>query len=402
MSTSRRVFIFGSTGSIGKKALEVIDNFHEDIEVFGISAYSRIDCLVAQAIKYRVKVVIVPSTQSKELFYEKWTSDNPIPKLLVGSQSLVDIAYDNSYDTVIAAIVGIAGLPSALAAARAGKRILLANKEVLVVAGDLFMQYVSYYKAELIPIDSEHSAIFQCLYGNANSINFKKIENNVRRILLTASGGPFLEYSTDSLQDITPAKACLHPKWSMGRKISVDSSTMMNKGFEVIETYWLFNIPIRKIEVLVHPQSIIHSMVEYIDGSVIAQLSKPDMGIPISYALGFPERTKNEVGFIDFKDLMKLEFYQPDFVKFPCLSLAFDALKLGQAHCIVLNAANEVAVEAFLNDSIKYTSIPKIIEESINWYEKKTPYLLNNLDDILHLDMVSRSFAYKNLSSIMK
>lgn len=394
MNVLRRVFIFGSTGSIGKKALEIIDTFHGKIEVFGLSAYSKIECLVVQAIKYRVKVVVVPSIKAKELFYEKWNNKNSIPKILVGSESLVDIAYDSSFDTVIAAIVGIAGLPSALAAAKAGKRILLANKEVLVVAGDLFMQYVSDYKAELIPIDSEHNAIFQCLCGNENVIDFKKIENSLRRILLTASGGPFREYSLDSLQYVTPAKACLHPQWSMGPKISVDSSTMINKGFEVIETYWLFHIPIKKIEILIHPQSIIHSMVEYIDGSVIAQLSKPDMGIPISYALGFPNRTKNEVGFVDFTELGKLEFHKPDFIKFPCLSLAFDALRLGQAHCIVLNAANEVAVDAFLNESIKYTSIPKIIEDSINWYDQKIPCLLNNLDDVLYLDMITRIFAY--------
>ncbi|AGF48325.1 1-deoxy-D-xylulose-5-phosphate reductoisomerase [Candidatus Kinetoplastibacterium oncopeltii TCC290E] len=391
----RRVFIFGSTGSIGKKALEIIDTFHGDIEVFGLSAYSSIDCLVAQAIKYRVKVVVVPNLEAKELFHKKWTNKNLIPKILIGSESLVDMAYDSSYDTVIAAIVGIAGMPSALAAAKAGKRILLANKEVLVVAGDLFMQYVFTFKAELIPIDSEHNAIFQCLCGNENGIDFKKIENSINRILLTASGGPFRGYSLDSLQNVTPEKACSHPRWNMGPKISVDSSTMINKGFEVIETHWLFNIPTRKIEILIHPQSVIHSMVEYIDGSIIAQLSKPDMGIPISYALGFPIRTKNKVGFVDFTELRKLDFYQPDFIKFPCLSLAFDALKLGQAHCIVLNAANEVAVDAFLNENIRYTSISRIIDASINWYEQKIPYSLNNLDDILHLDRITRDFARK-------
>ncbi|AFZ83635.1 1-deoxy-D-xylulose-5-phosphate reductoisomerase [Candidatus Kinetoplastibacterium blastocrithidii TCC012E] len=395
MSALRRVFIFGSTGSIGKKTLEIIDAFHGEIEVFGLSAYSKIDDLVAQAIKYKVKVVVVPNVRAKEHFYEKWIDKNSIPKLLLGPESLVDMAYDTSYDTVIAAIVGIAGLASALAAAKSGKRILLANKEVLVVAGSLFMQYVADNNAEIIPIDSEHNAIFQCLCDNNIGIDFKKIENTIRRIVLTASGGPFRTHDLERLQAITPEQACLHPSWDMGRKISVDSSTMINKGFEVIETHWLFHIPIKKIEIIIHPQSIIHSMVEYIDGSILAQLSKPDMGIPISYALGFPNRTKNEVGFIDFIDLRKLEFYPPDFVKFPCLSLALEALKLGQAHCIVLNAANEVAVESFLNGTIKYINIPKIIENSIEWYEQKIPYLLNNLDDILHLDMISRSFAYK-------
>src|SRR5690606_30198163 len=269
-------------------------------------------------------------------------------------------------DTVMAAIVGAAGLPSALAAARAGKRVLLANKEALVAAGSLFMAAVRQNGAELLPIDSEHNAIFQCLPHAGATLSSAMPARWVRRLLLTASGGPFRTVDIASLEGVTPEQACAHPNWSMGRKISVDSATMLNKGLEVIEAHWLFSMPPEQIQVVIHPQSMIHSMVEYEDGSILAQLGQPDMRTPIAYGLGFPDRIESGVGPLDLAMIGRLDFEPPDFRRFPCLKLSFQALEAGQEACIVLNAANEIAVEHFLNNRIPFTGIARVIEECLD------------------------------------
>jgi 1-deoxy-D-xylulose-5-phosphate reductoisomerase len=316
-----------------------------------------------------------------------------MPEIRVGAQALADTAADPQCDSVMAAIVGAAGLPAALAAARSGKRVLLANKEALVAAGSLFMQAIRDNGAELLPIDSEHNAIFQCLPHGGRAVAPDSPAPGVRRLLLTASGGPFRGRDLEDLHDVTPAQACAHPNWSMGRKISVDSATMLNKGLEVIEAHWLFAMPADRIEVVVHPQSVVHSMVEYDDGSVLAQLGQPDMRTPIAYGLGFPERLDSGVGPLDLTRLGRLDFEKPDLARFPCLALSFAALRAGQGACVALNAANEIAVEAFLSGRLPYTWIPRVIEASLEWQARQASVTLNSLDDVLALDSDARVFA---------
>jgi 1-deoxy-D-xylulose-5-phosphate reductoisomerase len=293
----------------------------------------------------------------------------------------------------MAAIVGTAGLPAALAAARAGKRLLLANKEALVAAGGLFMQTVRDNGAELLPIDSEHNAIFQCLPRSGRADVPVSPAKGVRRLLLTASGGPFRTIALDRLPHVTPDQACAHPNWRMGRKISVDSATMVNKGLEVIEAHWLFAMPVSQIQVVIHPQSMVHSMVEYEDGSILAQLGQPDMRTPIAYGLGFPDRIDSGVGLLALTALGRLDFEEPDFVRFPCLRLSFDAIKTGQAGCVALNAANEVAVGQFLKQQIRYTEIARVIEGCLNRMGRQPAPDLNSLEDVLALDAQARVFA---------
>jgi len=338
---------------------------------------------------------VVPDDAARQRFIDAWPgcaglgAKRPLPQIHVGAQALEHCASDDAVDTVMAAIVGTAGLPSVLAAARAGKRILLANKEALVAAGDLFMQTAQQAGAQILPIDSEHNAIFQCLPQNTRT-------EGVRRLILTASGGPFLNRNPQDLHAVTPEQACAHPNWDMGRKISVDSATMMNKGLEVIEAHWLFAMPAPRIQVLIHPQSLVHSMVEYDDGSVLAQLGQPDMRTPIAHALGWPERIASGVGLLDLATLGRLDFALPDRQQFPCLQLAFDALAAGQAACVALNAANEVAVEKFLARQLAFTDIPRVIEKSLNHFDGQPHGLttpLTTLADILALDDQVREYA---------
>jgi len=291
----------------------------------------------------------------------------------------------------MAAIVGAAGLPAALAAAQAGKRVLLANKEALVAAGSLFMAAVRNSGAELLPIDSEHNAIFQCLPHEGRASAPTDPAAGVRRLILTASGGPFRTKRWDELHQVTPAQACAHPNWSMGKKISVDSATMLNKGLEVIEAHWLFAMPPERINVVIHPQSVVHSMVEYEDGSVLAQLGQPDMRTPIAYGLGFPDRIESGVGLLDLALAGRLDFEQPDLDQFPCLRLSFDALKSGQAACIALNASNEIAVAAFLEGKLPYTSISSVIESTLNWQAQQSCRSLDSLEDVMSLDAEARA-----------
>lgn len=393
MTAFQRVVVLGSTGSIGESTLDVIARHPERMAVYALSAHSRMQRLAEQALASRAAVVVVPDAAARQKFIDAWTGGHAMPEIRVGAQALADTAADSRCDTVMAAIVGAAGLPSALAAARAGKRVLLANKEALVAAGTLFMQAICDNGAELLPIDSEHNAIFQCLPHQGRAEAPLQPAKGVRRLLLTASGGPFRGRDLEDLHDITPEQACAHPNWSMGRKISVDSATMLNKGLEVIEAHWLFAMPADRIDVVVHPQSVVHSMVEYDDGSVLAQLGQPDMRTPIAYGLGFPDRIESGVSPLDLTRHGRLDFEKPDLNRFPCLAHAFAAMRAGQGACVVLNAANEVAVDAFLDGRLAYTWIPRVIEAALEWQARQASVTLSSLDDVLALDAEARAFA---------
>ena len=384
------VTVLGSTGSVGESTLDVIARHPDRFGIYALSAHSRIEALAAQCAKTRAKVAVVPDDAARLRFIDVWPSAIEMPEIRVGAKALEETAADAESPIVMAAIVGAAGLPSALAAARAGKRILLANKEALVAAGHLFMNTVRQHGAELLPIDSEHNAIFQCLPQNTRANAPSTSPIGVRRLVLTASGGPFRLTKLDALASVTPDQACAHPNWSMGRKISVDSATMLNKGLEVIEAHWLFAMPAEKISVVIHPQSIVHSMVEYEDGSVVAQLGLPDMRTPIAYGLGFPDRIPSGVGALDLVGHGRLDFEAPDLRKFECLQLAFSALAAGQGACIALNAANEVAVAAFLDRGLKYLDIPRVIHKTLEGYSARDTSAPNSLDDVLALDQRAR------------
>lgn len=392
------VTILGSTGSIGHSTIDVIAQHPERFIVYALTAHSRMELLAAQAQQTRAQVVVVPNDQSANAFRSFWSGTAPLPEIRVGAQALVDTAADAQTHVVMAAIVGAAGLPAALAAAQAGKRVLLANKEALVAAGSLFMAAVRQSGAELLPIDSEHNAIFQCLPHDGRASAPTGPTAGVRRLILTASGGPFRTKRLDELHHVTPDQACAHPNWSMGRKISVDSATMLNKGLEVIEAHWLFAMPPERISVVIHPQSVVHSMVEYEDGSVIAQLGQPDMRTPIAYGLGFPERIASGVGMLDLARAGRLDFQEPDLAQFPCLKLSFEALRQGQGACITLNAANEIAVDAFLQGKLTYTRIAALIETTISWFAGKPSASLSSLDEVMALDAEARTHAAELVS----
>lgn len=394
-----RITILGSTGSIGINTLDVIARHPERFIVYALSAHSRIEQLASQALKTKAHVVIVPSDGAAGIFKSLWPADIACPEIRVGQQALADTAAEDQTDVVMAAIVGAAGLPSALAAAQAGKRVLLANKEALVAAGSLFMAAVKESGAELLPIDSEHNAIFQCLPHDGRASAPMGPSAGVRRLILTASGGPFRTKKWQTLTNVTPEQACAHPNWSMGKKISVDSATMLNKGLEVIEAHWLFAMPADRINVVIHPQSVVHSMVEYEDGSVIAQLGQPDMRTPIAYGLGFPERISSGVGILDLALAGRLDFEQPDLEQFPCLKLSFEALRSGQSACITLNAANEMAVAAFLDGKLSYTNIAALIENTLTWHVGQPTVSLKSLDDVMALDAQARLRATQWMSN---
>ncbi|WP_323028755.1 1-deoxy-D-xylulose-5-phosphate reductoisomerase [Castellaniella defragrans] len=394
MSVQQRLCILGSTGSIGVSTLDVVARHPDRFSVHALSAHSRIEALAQQAARHAARVVIVPDDAARARFLAAWPAGRPLPEIRQGAQALADTAADPEVTAVMAAIVGAAGLPGALAAARAGKRVLLANKEALVAAGSLFMRAVRESGAELLPIDSEHNAIFQCLPQSADRARAPASPaKGVRRLLLTASGGPFRRTALDQLDAVTPDQACAHPNWRMGRKISVDSATMLNKGLEVIEAHWLFSMPMAHIQVVVHPQSVVHSMVEYLDGSILAQLGQPDMRTPIAYGLGYPERIDGGVGLLELARLGRLDFEPPDLARFPCLRLSFDALGQGQGACIALNAANEVAVDGFLRGRIRYTQIPSIIERCLDDSVAHGTQTPSSLAEILDLDARTRRVA---------
>ena len=352
----QRITILGATGSIGASTLDVLARHPDQYSVYALTAHGRVEELAEACRRHRPKRAVVGTPEAAGRLSQLLEGLGIVVEH--GEQALCDVASHADTDTVMAAIVGAAGLAPTLAAARAGKKVLLANKEALVMSGQLFMDAVREHKATLLPIDSEHNAIFQSLPGTYGR---NPDAAGVARILLTASGGPFLNRAVETLGDVTPDEACKHPNWIMGRKISVDSATMMNKGLEVIEAHWLFGAPAEQIEVVIHPQSVIHSMVSYVDGSVLAQLGNPDMRTPIAHALAYPERIASGVAQLDLTGMAALQFYKPDFARFPCLALAFDALRAGGTAPSLLNAANEIAVQAFLDREIGFRDIDRVI-----------------------------------------
>ena len=356
--TQQVLTILGSTGSIGESTLDVVSRHPEKFRVFALAGHRQVDKLAAQCKQFRPEYAVVGDADHAAELEKKLKQEGISTQVLYGSQALIDVASADEVSGVMCAIVGAAGLPSALAAAQKGKTIYLANKETLVVSGALFMETARQNGATVLPIDSEHNAIFQVLPRDYTG---RLNEHGINSIILTASGGPFLNTDLSTFDSITPEQAVKHPNWSMGRKISVDSASMMNKGLELIEAHWLFNCPPEKLEVVIHPQSVIHSMVRYRDGSVLAQLGNPDMRTPIAYCLGLPERIDSGVGELDFGALSALTFQKPDFDRFPCLKLAYQAMDAGGAAPCVLNAANEVAVAAFLDKRIKFTDIAKVV-----------------------------------------
>lgn len=356
--TQQVLTILGSTGSIGESTLDVVSRHPEKFRVFALAGHRQVDKLAAQCKQFRPEYAVVSDVGHAAELEKKLKQEGISTQVLYGTQALIDVASADEVGGVMCAIVGAAGLPSALAAAQKGKTIYLANKETLVVSGALFMETARQNGATVLPIDSEHNAIFQVLPRDYTG---RLNEHGINSIILTASGGPFLNTDLSTFDSITPEQAVKHPNWSMGRKISVDSASMMNKGLELIEAHWLFSCPPEKLEVVIHPQSVIHSMVRYRDGSVLAQLGNPDMRTPIAYCLGLPERIDSGVGELDFGALSALTFQKPDFDRFPCLKLAYQAMNAGGAAPCVLNAANEVAVAAFLDKRIKFTDIAKVV-----------------------------------------
>ena len=387
VSRPQRITVLGATGSIGLSTLDVIARHPDRYQVFALSGYSRIDELLALCVRHRPAFAVVPSAEAAARLRASLAAAGCITEVLEGEAGLCQVASATEVDAVMAAIVGAAGLRPTLAAVEAGKKVLLANKEALVMSGALFMEAVRRSGAVLLPIDSEHNAIFQCMPGDyARGLSAV----GVRRILLTASGGPFRETPVEALLDVTPEQACAHPNWSMGRKISVDSASMMNKGLELIEACWLFDAAPAKVEVVVHPQSVIHSLVDYVDGSVLAQLGNPDMRTPIANALAWPERIDSGVAPLDLFAIARLDFQAPDEQRFPCLRLARQAAEAGNSAPAVLNAANEVAVEAFLERRIRFPEIAGMIEQVLD-QEPVVP--LPSLDAVFAADQRARELS---------
>ncbi len=390
----QNVSILGSTGTIGQQTLDVIARHADEYKVFALAANSNIEALLKQCLQFRPEIAVLLDEKAALNLRAQLKAQSCKTEVLSGAAGLEQVASDSKVDIVMAAIVGAAGLRPAMAAACTGKRILLANKETLVMAGSLFIQAVKVGGATLLPIDSEHNAIFQVMPPQGLA---ELADGGVRKIILTASGGPFRKYTQQELANVTPELALKHPNWVMGAKITIDSATLMNKGLEVIEAHWLFNAKPSQIEVVVHPQSIIHSMVEYVDGSILAQLGNPDMRTPIAYALGYPNRIESGVTSLNLLEIAKLEFEAPDVKRFPCLQLAYDALQLGGTAPAILNAVNEVAVAAFLKQQIHFLDIATLIAKALNSI-KTTPF--TSLEQLIAVDAEARSFANSNLKRL--
>lgn len=386
--TRQKLTILGATGSIGVSTLDVVARHPDRYEVIALTGNSRIEVLFTQCLQHRPRFAVVGDGKDVAGLTERLRANGLATEVLAGPAALEWVASLPEVDTVMAAIVGAAGLQPTLAAVRAGKRILLANKEALVMGGALFMEEVRRHRAVLLPIDSEHNAVFQSMPPDYAG---DPARVGVSHILLTASGGPFRTTSLTRLQQVTPAEACAHPNWSMGRKISVDSATMMNKGLEVIEARWLFNLTPEQIDVVIHPQSVIHSLVQYVDGSVLAELGNPDMRTPIAHALAWPERIDAGVAPLDLPAIAQLNFERPDFERFPCLALAYRALRAGGIAPTVLNAANEVAVAAFLEERLPFLAIADIIAATLDVIE---PEAAIDLPTILAADALARNVAH--------
>jgi len=396
--------VLGATGSIGVSTLDVVARHPDRFKIVALTANRNYELLAAQCVQFRPQVAVMADAPSAARLRGLLAGKACTTEVLQGPQGLADAAQLGAADAVMAAIVGAAGLMPSLAAARAGKRVLLANKEALVMSGRLFMDAVREAGAILLPIDSEHNAVFQCMphveQARAlahGTVGQTLLHCGVRRIMLTGSGGPFRDTPLEALHDVTPEQACAHPNWAMGRKISVDSATMMNKGLEVIEACWLFDAPVEKVEVVVQRQSVIHSMVEYEDGSVLAQLGNPDMRTPIAHALAWPERIDSGVAALDLVKVGRLDFQAADPQRFPCLRLGFAAARSGSAASAVLNAANEVAVQAFLDGHMRFTRIASLIEEVLQRADLHEP---RTLDDVLALDAQGRRLANASIAAL--
>jgi 1-deoxy-D-xylulose-5-phosphate reductoisomerase len=390
------ICILGATGSIGVSTLDVVARHSSEYKVIALTANTNIDALYEQCIEHHPEVVVVVDEYKAQIFAEK-LKNSPVSdiKVLAGAKALEHVATLDSVDSVMAAIVGAAGLLPSLAAAKAGKTILLANKEALVMSGSIFMQAITESGAQLLPIDSEHNAIFQCMpAGYQTGMQAKQ----ARRILLTASGGPFRETPVEQLINVTPDQAVAHPNWDMGRKISVDSATMMNKGLEMIEACILFDMSPSQIQVVIHPQSVIHSMVDYVDGTVLAQMGNPDMRIPIAYSMAWPERFDSGVEPLNIFDVGRMDFHEPNLERFPCLRLAYEAIAAGGIMPTVLNAANEIAVEAFLNEHVRFTDIPVIIERCMKKFEANAA---DTLEIILDADQKARLMSTQIIGELI-
>jgi 1-deoxy-D-xylulose-5-phosphate reductoisomerase len=383
----KRITLLGATGSIGGSALDVISRHPDRYQVFALSAYRQIDALFDLCCLHRPTYAVTATAEAAASLRARLKEASISTEVLYGTEGLITVVEAPEVDSVLAAIVGAAGLLPTLAAVKAGKQVLLANKEALVMAGQLFMSEVAQSGTILLPIDSEHNAIYQSI---TRYVSGDLSGCGVRKIILTASGGPFRNATLDTLKLVTPAQACAHPNWSMGRKISVDSATLMNKGLEVIEAHWMFGLPPERIDVVVHPQSVIHSLVEYVDGSTLAQLGNPDMRTPIAYALAYPERIDAGVKPLDLFEVAQLTFERPDTQRFPCLDLAYDALRAGGATSAVLNAANEVAVDAFLDSRLSFMRIHDVIAATLD----SIPLLpADDIDSVLDADRRGREKA---------
>ena len=384
------ISILGSTGSIGKSTLSVINLHPEKFKVFALGGFNNVDLLLEQTIKFKPSFIVTKDLVSKKQLMDKLKETKLDTVVLYGKDGYSFIASHEKVTTVVAAITGSAGLISTIDAAKSGKQILLANKESMVMAGDLINKICSENKSTLIPVDSEHNAIFQVFSKDSDAKKLKKV-------ILTASGGPFIDHNLKSLKEVTVEEALNHPNWKMGKKISIDSATMMNKGLEVIEASHLFRLNMDKIEVMMHPQSIIHSFVEFIDGSSLCQLGNPDMRVPIAYALGYPDRIASGVDGVSLEKLASLDFFKPDLKKFRCLDLSYQCLAMGSAHCINLNASNEIAVEAFLLGKISFMQIPEVIEKTLFKAEAAD---VNSVEHVLEIDNLARIETKKILNKL--
>ena len=394
----KHLAILGSTGSIGVNTLDVVERHRDRFEVVALAAHTNVERLVAQCAAHRPRYAVMTDPAAAQRLKDELAARAPGVEVLSGAGALQQIASLEEVDVVMAAIVGAAGLPATIAAARAGKQVLLANKEALVMSGALFMRAVEEGGATLLPVDSEHSAILQSLPDDFSAGRAGEFDRaGVRRLLLTASGGPFRRTPLERLAHVTPQQAVAHPNWVMGPKISVDSATMMNKGLEVIEAHWLFGAPLESIEVVVHPQSVVHSMVEYRDGSVIAQLGAPDMRTPIACALAWPERIESGVEPLDFTALSALEFERVDTNRFPCVRLAAEAIRRGGTAPAALNAANEIAVEAFLGGRLSFTGIAQVIESVLGEIDAEP---LESLEQVYAADVEARALAARFVSRL--
>ena len=382
----KNITVLGSTGSVGKNTLDVIGRHPDLYDVFALTADTSVEELLRQCRQFEPRFAVLRDPAAASRLARLLPDQGSRTTVLSGSEGLLEVASHDECDYVMAAIVGAAGLKPTLAAVESGKRVLLANKEALVMSGSLFMDAVKKSGAEVLPIDSEHNAIFQCLPRELTPDS-----REIRRILLTGSGGPLLREPLDQLKYVDPDRACAHPNWKMGRKISVDSATMMNKGLELIEANWLFDVGMDRIEIVIHPQSIVHSMVEYQDGSILAQLGSPDMRTPIAHGLGWPNRIDSGVTSLDFATIGQLQFESVNLQRYPCLRLAMEVISAGGSLATVLNAANEVAVQAFLDELIGFTDIPVIIESVL---ERTEAPAAHNIEDILEIDRVARHSAH--------